>query len=326
MNSLQQKYRNDELTAKELQKLRVKVNSMSNDEIAKEMFESWMNEDLDVSKVSQEQMCRVKERIDSVVATKHFSYTLLYKIAKIAAAVLLPVFIISTFYLYKENNELVSEEMVVSTGKGERASITLPDGTKVMLNSESRLGYTPKVYNKEKREINFDGEGYFQVSKDKKCPFLIDAVGLQVKVLGTTFNLSVCKHDSTAELDLEEGSVLFTSLRTGANVVLKPNQRAVLNQSTGKISLVTDKDIQNISAWVRGDLIFHNTELVNVIHTIENNYGVHIKVKCNNCLSDLFTGTLSNTDLNQVLEVLEKSYHLKARKNGNNIILELKIN
>ena len=147
-----------------------------------------------------------------------------------------------------ENHQLVSEEMVVATGLGERATITLPDATKVTLNADSKLTYIPKVYNKKERKIKFSGEGYFEVSKDKERPFLIDAKGLNITVLGTTFDLLVRNNEKTAELSLESGKVMFRSLLSGKFVILNPNQKVVLDQSTGNLVVMKDES-QYVAPW-----------------------------------------------------------------------------
>lgn len=140
--------------------------------------------------------------------------------------------------------------MIVCTARGERASVTLPDGTAVSLNSESRLAYFPKPITKE-RKISFDGEGYFQIDKNKEVPFIIDAQGLQVKVLGTTFNLLVRKDHKTAELALEEGSVWLGATQSHKNVILHPKQKAILDQSTGNIFIIAEEDTQK---YQHGDM------------------------------------------------------------------------
>ena len=211
--------------------------------------------------------------------------------------------------------------MIVCTARGERASVTLPDGTAVSLNSESRLAYFPQTYNKKERKISFDGEGYFQIDKNKEVPFIIDAQGLQVKVLGTTFNLLVRKDHKTAELALEEGSVWLGATQSHKNVILHPKQKAILDQSTGNIFIIAEEDTQKISAWRHGNMIFRNTKFSEVIHTIEQSYNGRINITCKNCPTDTFTGTLPLTNLNEVLEVIEKSYHLKAQIKGKEIIL-----
>ena len=321
MKKLETKYRNDKLTPTELQELRNKVNSMPDYEIGQEMYQAWMNEEVDDTSVSDEQMDKIKERIERSIKEERNDGPGFSRIIQIAAAILLPVFIVLSGYLYYENRQIAAEEMIVSTARGERASVTLPDGTAVSLNSESRLAYFPKSYNKKERKISFDGEGYFQVGKNREVPFIIDAQGLQVKVLGTTFNLLVRKDHKTAELALEEGSVWLGATQSHKSVTLCPKQKAILDQSTGNILIIAEEDIKEISAWRYGNMVFRNTGFSEVIHTIEQSYNVQIRITCKNCPTDSFTGTLPLTNLNEVLEVIEKSYHLKAQIKGKEIIL-----
>jgi ferric-dicitrate binding protein FerR (iron transport regulator) len=322
MDNLINKYRKDNLTLEELSELRRDLGSTAKEEIERQIYVSWLNDHVDISSVDDGMMNELKNNIDTIIGKKHSALSLFIRWSQIAAAILLPVFILFTIYLYRENNLILSDEMFVTTGKAERASITLPDGTVVFLNAESTLGYHPKAYNKKERKINFNGEGYFQVFHNKEIPFLINAKGLQVNVLGTIFNLSVREKNSTAELALEEGSVMLLSTRNNQNVVLQKNQKAILNQLTGNITVVTDENIKDISAWKRGDMVFRNTELSQVIRTIEENYNMTIRVDCKECLFDRFTGTLPVNDLNEVLEVIEHSYHLNAVIRGKEIVMK----
>lgn len=315
------KYRQDKLTSEGLSKLREQINSMTDLEIEEQISASWFNEDIDTSSVEEELIERTKNDIYAVIGEKRTRIPNLVRWSQVAAAILLPVFILFSVYFYRENNRILSEEMFITTGKAERASITLPDGSIVSLNSESKLGYIPKNYNKKEREITFSGEGYFQVFHNESTPFLINAKGLQVKVLGTTFNLSVRGNESTAELSLEEGKVLLTSTLNKKNVTLQKNQKAILDHKTGEITVITDEDIQSISAWRRGDLIFRNTSLSDIVSTIEENYNVTIEVNCKGYLNDQFTGILPINDLNEALEILEYSYHLKATIKGKEVII-----
>lgn len=321
MDSLENKYRKDTLTPSELQALRGKVNSMSDNELGEQMYQSWMNEEIDCAFVEDGKVNKMKGNIDRIIGKKHSKRYQLIRIGQIAAAVLLPVFIILSAYLYNENKQITSDGMIVSTGKGERANVSLPDGTTISLNSDSKLSYLPKTYNRKERSISFDGEGYFQVYKNKEVPFIINSKGLQIKVLGTIFNLYVRGNSQKAELALEEGSVWLQSTKSSKNVVLHHNQKAIIDQSTGNITVIEDKDIKRSSAWRQGDMIFRNTPLSEVLQVIEENYSITFKTDCKSCLVDRFTGTLPTTDLNEVLEVIEKSYHLKAEISGNVIVL-----
>jgi len=322
VDELQNKYKTDTLSSDELMLLKEKINAMSDDELASQLQDDWMVSDIDTSSVDDHRMDDLKNRIDRSIGRKPvYTFGWLAKAARIAAAVLLPVFVLSTVYFYRQTRLAGSEEMVVTTGAGERANITLPDGTNVALNSNSRLAYLPKMFNKSDRRIAFSGEGYFQVHKDATRPFLIDGRGLGVKVLGTVFNLHVRENDASAELALEEGSVLFSSKRNHEDVVLEVGSMAILDQNTGSITVVNEKNITNAAAWKSGYLIYHETELSEVIKDMESNYGVTI-VMGKKCLSDLFTGTVPSNDLNEALLILEKSYHLKSSRQGNRIVLK----
>ncbi len=170
MKQLTSKYRKDELSPAELQELRNQVNAMPDPEIEQEMYQAWMEEEIDETPATSERMDKIRERIDKTIKAENSGGFRFIRFFRMAAAVLLPVFVALTGYLYYENRQMTSEEMIVTTARGERASVTLPDGTTVSLNSESRLGYFPKTYNKKERKINFNGEGYFQVRKNQDVP------------------------------------------------------------------------------------------------------------------------------------------------------------
>lgn len=199
--------------------------------------------------------------------------------------------------------------------------MTLPDGTKIALNYDSQVTYDPEAFAKGERRIDFDGEGYFQVKKDSRHPFVIHAQGLQVEVLGTVFNLLARNGDTHSELFLEEGSVRLMSVLTGEKVLLSPNQKAVLSVETGHIVVQTMENIAEASAWRKGDLIFCNEPLGNVLRTLEGCYGYKITTDCEDCLTDEFTGILPTWDINEVLEVLEKLYPLEIEIKGKEIFL-----
>jgi ferric-dicitrate binding protein FerR (iron transport regulator) len=313
MKELIDKYRQDELTPSELSELQEKVRTGSDAEIGAHLFDAWLNDNIDISAVSNKRMAEMKRNIHTVIGKKPSVLSKFIRWSQIAAAILLPVLIAFSVYLYREKNVLMSvEEMVVTTGKTERASITLPDGSIVSLNTESRLAYLPRNYNKRERTINFSGEGYFQVHRNESTPFLINAKGLRVQVIGTIFNLSVRETNSSAILSLEEGSVMLTSTLNNNSVIVHENQKAILEYLTGEITLVTDDFIDDLSAWRRGAMVFRNTELSQVISSIEKNYGITIDAGAINDLSDRFTGTLPIDNLYEALEVIELLYHLRA--------------
>lgn len=310
MDNLEQKYRNDRLTPDELRCLRKKVNSASDDRLEDSLREAW--EAAESSSADVHRLDKLKERIDERLFPTKRIVPLYWKVLRIAAAVLLPLFMITTVYLYQENTALSQQDFVASTGEGEQVTISLPDGTQVTLNAGSRLSYNLSDYNSDERQIKFDGEGYFRVAKNPSSPFSIAAKGLKVSVLGTTFNLRARSSDATAELSLEEGSVRFLALKTGQNVILSPNQKGILDQKRGTLTVEEERHVTDASAWRRGELVFRNIPFAEVLKEIEDVYHVSIDMEAETYQDDLFTGVLSRTNINEVLEVIEHSYHLKA--------------
>lgn len=324
MDKLQQKYRNDNLTPDELRRLREEVNSMSDDRLEDSLREAW--ESAEASSSDAHRLDELKVRIDQRLFSSHRVVPLYWKVLRIAAAVLLPLFMIATVYLYQENAVLSQKDFVATTGKGEQVTISLPDGTQVTLNAESRLSYNLSNFNSDERRVAFDGEGYFRVAKNPSSPFFITAEGLKVSVLGTTFNLRARSADATAELSLEEGSVRFQSLKTGQGVILSPNQKAILDQMHGTVTVEESRYVTDASAWRRGELVFRNVPFADVLKEIEEVYHVSIAIETESMdyQDDLFTGVLSRTNINEVLEVIEQSYHLKATlKDGTIRLVEL---
>ena len=321
MDKLFDKYKSDKLSGEELQELRKVVNALSDDELAGRLETDWNQGEVGVDEVDEKCMERLKERIDRQAGIQKPWRVYVLRVAKMAAAILLPVLLVTTLYLYTDSRQSFPSDMIVSTGKGERASMTLPDETKIALNYDSQVTYDPEAFAKGERRIDFDGEGYFQVKKDSRHPFVIHAQGLQVEVLGTVFNLLARNGDTHSELFLEEGSVRLMSVLTGEKVLLSPNQKAVLSVETGHIVVQTMENIAEASAWRKGDLIFCNEPLGNVLRTLEGCYGYKITTDCEDCLTDEFTGTLPTWDINEVLEVLEKLYPLEIEIKGKEIFL-----
>lgn len=324
-DDLHNKYRNDELTVDELHRLRAEVNAADDETISHMLRKIWEDDDARFPQVEQGRVDRLKKRIDTEIDSREEEafrpnpFRLAGRIWRIAAAVLLPLFIVSTGYFFYKNKQLTAQKIIVSTGDGERARVTLPDGTEVVLNSLSKLSYFSEFYKDGQRGVEFDGEGYFEVSKDKKHPFSVRAEGLVVNVLGTKFNLDARSDSYKASVSLEEGSVELLSLQSGKKALLAPGEKAVLNRNNGQFTVETVENIEDASAWRKGDLIFRNTPLYEVFQTVEQNYGVTIQTPPGISRSALFTGTLPSTNLNEVLEILETSLHATAAKHGHKI-------
>lgn len=317
MEQLETKYRQNNLTQEELLELRRLVNGSSDAEIERSLYKNWENTSFDEKNIPTERLDMIKEKIDEAI-TPNYLFTLLRRITQVAAAVLIPLFMFTTLYFYKESRTISAEEMVVSASKGERANITLPDGTKVAINSESFLTYSPQNYNKSERRINFEGEAFFDVAKKESVPFIINTKDLAVKVLGTKFNLLARKKNETIELVLEEGHVLLSSSKEEKE--LFANQKATLDRLTGTIRISSESIPKMASAWKAGELIFGNARLKDVLKALESSYGVIIHIASSPDINnDLFSGTITTGNLLEALEIIKHSYHLNYTVVGNEV-------
>jgi ferric-dicitrate binding protein FerR (iron transport regulator) len=182
------------------------------------------------------------------------------------------------------------------------------------------LRYAPQTFNRSERCVKFEGEAYFDVAKKTSLPFIINTTDLSVKVLGTKFNLSAREKDAVVQLSLEEGHVSLFSLLSKDEKEVFANQQAVLDKSTGKITIISLADIKSNSSWRRGELIFGNTKLSDVLKTLENNYDITISMPAGiNTSADLFTGYIPSNNLSEALEIIKTSYHLNFTLLGNQV-------
>ena len=215
--------------------------------------------------------------------------------------------------MYKENRQYAAIPLTeITTQEGEQVSITLPDKSVVALNSLSSIKYAPQDFCKDNREIEFEGEAHYKVAKDARHPFIIHMQGMEIKVLGTEFNVINRKKEQTAEVALLNGSVMLTSLANGSTYTMKPNEIVVVNKQTGKMDIRETSHIEDACAWQKKQLVFRDASLGRVIRSLEKNYGVEIAVEMDTI--EPFTGTLPNNSLTEALQIISEAYQVKFSK------------
>jgi transmembrane sensor len=173
-----------------------------------------------------------------------------------------------------EIQTLVYNQIKIPNGK--TFNLTLSDGTHVYLNSGSALRFPVKFIKGMKREVYLEGEAFFDVSKDKLHPFIVNANAINVKVLGTKFNISSYAEDKEVSTVLVEGSV---SLNNDANpnekTMLTPGYKGAWSKTSAKISL-EKVDTSIYTNWMKGELVFKNVAFAAIIKKLERTYNVKI--------------------------------------------------
>ena len=241
----------------------------------------------------------------------------------IAAILILPIFMAGIYLYSKQNNEVFTEAapiaMQIYTAKGGRSDVILPDGTKVFLNSDSKISY-PSRFVKGSRKVALKGEAFFQVTHNKENPFIISVNDLKVRVLGTSFNLNAYDKKSI-ETTLFEGSVELISKKRNAEVVrLNPGFKASYDADTELIS-VGKANLRQACAWRDGTIIFMNTPMSKVESVLERWFDVNITISDPEFYKYSFTATFQNRNLIETLSLLKSTSPFEYAVDGHEVTI-----
>ncbi|MVT08464.1 FecR family protein [Chitinophaga tropicalis] len=205
----------------------------------------------------------------------------------------------------------------LSTPRGGQFRIVLPDGTKVWLNSTSTLRY-PTAFTASTRQVELEGQGYFEVAPAAAQPFIVQAGGMKIEVLGTGFDVMAYADENTVNTTLVTGRVQVTGNNT--RQLLQPGQQAVLHTET-KTMTVQAADIKKVTAWKNGLFVFNNMTLPAILREVSRWYDVEIVYTVKPGV-DLYGGGISrNLQLEDVLKLLEGNGYNHFRLEGRKLIV-----
>lgn len=192
----------------------------------------------------------------------------------------------------------------VIAGKGQKSCVELPDGSKVWLNSESRIAYN-SGFNKTNRIIDMEGEVYFEVSQNKSLPFIVKAEEIAVEALGTTFNIMAYGEKNEIITTLVEGRISTSA--NGQELVLAAGERCDFNKNNRSLTQRKVKDIEHIVPWKNNELLFENESLSNVAATLERLYDVKVVFLQQSITQYTYTGLVRNNSLKNILELISNT-------------------
>ena len=239
-----------------------------------------------------------------------------------AAAVLLVLVSLFSFHRGQASIQDRMADIVITVPLGARTSTQLPDGTVVCLNAGSKLSYS-QDFGIRDRLINMVGEGYFEVARNEQLPFSVCSDHLQVRVLGTRFNLRDYPEDADATVSLAEGSVaLHTLAAPEEEIRLRPDQRASLDKGSGRLT-VENYDSATSIQWTDGRLVYDGESLGTIIRDLERNYSITIEVSDESLLGLHFYGAFLRQEqsLTEILDALTATSRLSYRIEGKHITL-----
>ena len=226
-----------------------------------------------------------------------------------------------TYSSDKAISKLVYNEIKIPYGQ--TFAVTLSDGTKVSMNAGSSLKYPVQFIKGHNREVVLDGEAFFEVTKDKTHPFIVKTRGVDVKVLGTKFNVSSYKEDLDINTVLVEGSVSLSS-ETNPNqrTLLVPGEKGTWN-NVGKDIAVEKVDTRFYTEWMTGELVFRKTAFKDLIIKLERSYNVTIVNNKKELLDKKFNGSFNRNveNIDEVLTALSKIQSFTYKKEGKQITI-----
>jgi ferric-dicitrate binding protein FerR (iron transport regulator) len=303
-------------------------------DITDEMEEERFNLILDAEEEADEENTKAFTPVRKINRNK---YAWLY----VAASV---IFIVGIGLLFKKNTDdkspLPNKLQQVFVKPGSKSKIILPDGTVVRLNGSSRLTYR-KDFNKNVREVDLEGEAYFDVTKDAAHPFIVHTSNIDIRVLGTIFNVKSYDQDPTIETTLLRGSIeVYTKDDPSApKVILKPNEKLVFrkdkeddlasqknntNDSLKKYEADQDISISTLSAnrpdslkeetsWLYNRLVINGDDFNKLAAKFERWYGVKINILSKDLEKYHFNGIFENETIEQALNALQLTvkFHYK---------------
>ncbi|MDR1746696.1 MAG: FecR domain-containing protein [Tannerella sp.] len=248
---------------------------------------------------------RLRERMHT-----HATRSLVLQVLKYAAIVALTIGLWSVYQYQRHGSP--QAVTCIETPVGQRTHLVLPDGTNVWLNAQTRLSYLSD-FSPKNRQVQLEGEAFFEVKSDRKHPFYVSASGINVKVTGTTFNFSAYANE-TSTVTLVKGRVEVTTSDGKHKLTLQPDEQASFSEQHG-LSFTRTTGAEQIHLWTKGEFYYLNEPLSHIAHDLERRFGVSISIEDEELARELYTYHASeNTTPEQILR------HLKATKSLDYII------
>ncbi|MNI03894.1 fec operon regulator FecR [compost metagenome] len=222
-------------------------------------------------------------------------------------------------YEIENDQHQVQGVNILSTSTGETYVVTLPDKSKVWLNAATTIEFAAGFNDPNVRLVKLKGEAYFEVSKDRKRPFIVSSDKQQVVVLGTHFNINTYAGHPYTETTLVEGSVKVTDLATKAFKILKPSEQSRISKGNIEVKKV---DVAEMLAWKSGEFALGSEDFETTLQNIERWYNVQFDHEGIPLKDITLDGWISrSSDLTEVLHKTEKGTNIRFEIKGRRIII-----
>ncbi len=213
-------------------------------------------------------------------------------------------------YLVGRESALPSGRFEVIALNGQRSSVTLPDGTSVMLNSGSRISCSP-LYNLRNRDVNLDGEAFFEVARNPDSPFTVIAGEVEVEALGTKFNVKAYGPDRMVTATLVEGKIKASAC--DQEEILSPAEEVSFNPETGVLEKYPAPNRNHLIPWRDNELLFSGNTLEEISSILERMYNVTVIFDDDEVKGYSYTGLVRNSSLDNILNLITATTPVESR-------------
>lgn len=255
-----------------------------------------------------------RNRVELALQHRPTKYTLRRFIPYAATIASFIILAVSVYFYSKPSltsNSFVSK---IEVPYGSKSHIELEDGTKVWLNAGSKL-YFSKDFGQKDRKVSFEGEASFDVARNEKLPFIVQTEAIDVKVLGTTFNINTYKERGEIKIALLEGEVELSS-DMGEVKRMKVNDVAVYNRTSKKIDVFSN-GVASAFSWRDNHLIFSGETFEQITHELERKFNVKFIIHDNTIKKRRFKGDFVNNEaLEQILNIMNTNKIFKYKRKG----------
>lgn len=258
----------------------------------------------------KDRILRETQQINKVIKLKKKLYA--WRWAGIAAALFLLVGISYKIgYQHADSKQQVFVQKQLITAKGSKGQFTLPDGSIVWLNSESKLAY-PESFSDNERRVQLEGEAYFEVQEDKSKPFIVEAGKIDVEVLGTHFNIDSYDSNKAIYTALLEGSVKISGKDFNNPIYLRPNE-LLCYQKADKIISIEKTKVNLYIDWIKDRLIFDNACLSDIIISMQGRYNMDIECPKSFASATYLSFTIRQESIEEVLNAISLIIPIKYK-------------
>jgi len=281
----------------------------------KELREMNSDKEIDVDKAWNKLHSRLSENgllTETPVVRRTFVRSTYFRIA----ATVLVLLGIGSVMIYLNDRGVLGRKTIVATTENQKnLQVTLPDGSNVILNRNTRLTYREK-FGRHGRNLALSGEAFFEITHDENNPFTIDAGKASIKVLGTSFNVITSNSDSAVEVFVKSGKVMVSDNEGTKNLILDPGDIGIMDSKISEKSVNNDP---NYMAWNNGVLIYDRKTLDVVFRDLKKVYNMDIVVNDPKILENTWTtnGPVNNESQETIIRIICATFNLSYTIDGN---------